>query len=65
LRPTSRLEIHYAPKQGDWLIMAEIGLSVLAGRRLGGRVPDIETTRREVAAWKSDGDKPGRLYHGV
>ena len=49
-----RLEIHYTPKRGSWLDAAEIELSILTKPCLDRRIPDIETLRREVAAWQSD-----------
>ena len=43
-RLADRLEIHYTPKHGSWLNMAEIELSVLAKQCLGDRrLPDQET----------------------
>jgi len=48
-----RLEIHYTPKHGSWLNMAEIELSVLQGQCLNRRIPDIETIRSEVDAWQT------------
>ena len=50
-RLADRLEIHYAPKRGSWLNMAEIALSVPARQCLGQRLPDLADLRREVAAW--------------
>jgi transposase len=47
-----RLEIHYTPKHGSWLNMAEIELSVLSRQCLDRRIPDLETLTREVAAWE-------------
>ena len=38
-RITRKLEIHYTPRHGSWLNVAEIEPSVL-GRRLPGRCPD-------------------------
>lgn len=46
-----RLEIHYTPKHGSWLNVAEIELSVLSRQCLDRRIPDIESLRREVEAW--------------
>jgi hypothetical protein len=50
-RLADKLEIHYTPKHGSWLNMAEIELSALQrqclARRLGNRV----TMEREVVAW--------------
>jgi transposase len=47
-----RLEIHFTPKHGSWLNMAEIEFSVLSGQCLDRRIADIETFRREVKAWQ-------------
>lgn len=51
-RLLSKLEIHYTPKHGSWLNMAEIELSVLKGQCLDRRIPDITTMRSQVAAWE-------------
>lgn len=51
-RLTERLEIHYTPKHGSWLNMAETELSVLATQCLDRRLPDQTTLRQEVAAWE-------------
>lgn len=47
-----RLEFHYTPKQGSWLNMAEIELSILSRQCLNRRLPDQPTLRAEVAAWE-------------
>jgi len=47
-----RLEIHYTPKHGSWLNMAEIELSVLTGQCLNRRIGSKEELVREVAAWE-------------
>src|SRR5512143_3845713 len=49
-RLIERLEIHYTPKHGSWLNMAEIELSVLSRQCLDRRIPDADTLTREVAA---------------
>ncbi len=36
----SRLELHYTPKHGSWLNMAEIELSILGRQCLSRRIPD-------------------------
>ena len=53
-RLAERLEIHYTPKHGSWLNMAEIELSVLKGQCLNRRIPDMTTMKAEVAAWESN-----------
>ena len=51
-RIARRLEIHYTPKHGSWLNMAEIELSALAAQCLDRRIPDQDALRREVEAWQ-------------
>ena len=51
-RIAERLEIHYTPKHGSWLNMAEIELGVLARQCLDRRIPDQVVLRREAAAWQ-------------
>ena len=47
-----RLEIHYTPKHGSWLDIAEIELSSLGRQCLSNnRIPDLETLRALVAPW--------------
>jgi hypothetical protein len=49
-----RLEIHYTPKHGSWLNIAEIELSAMTAQCLGRRIPDIETLAVELKAWNID-----------
>ncbi len=51
-RLIERLEIHFTPKHGSWLDMAETELSILARQCLGRRIPDRDTLTTEVAAWE-------------
>lgn len=53
-RLAERLEIHYTPKHGSWLNMAEIEISVLKGQCLDRRIADMETMQAEVDAWEKD-----------
>ena len=55
-RLTERLEIHYTPKHGSWLNMAEIELNVLIGQCLDRRIDSLEKVRREVTAWQEHRD---------
>jgi hypothetical protein len=55
-----RLEIHYTPKHGSWLNMAEIELSVLKGQCLDCRIPDLIAMRNRVAAWEADRNNSAR-----
>ena len=58
-RLAEKLEIHYTPKHGSWLNMAEIELSVLSRQCLDRQVPDFETLQAEVAAWQERRDEAG------
>lgn len=51
-RLADKLEIHYTPKHGSWLNMAEIELSVLSRQCLDRRVPDFEALETQVEAWQ-------------
>ena len=59
-RLADKLEIHYTPKHGSWLNMAEIELSVLGRQCLDRRIPDTETLDTEVAAWDDSPQRPPR-----
>ena len=48
-----RFEIHYTPRHGSWLNMAELEIGVLSRQCLNRRIADIETMEREVQAWAS------------
>ena len=51
-RLAQRLEIHYTPKHGSWLNIAEVELAAMAAQCLGQRrIPDLETMNSELAAW--------------
>ena len=58
-RIAEKLEIHYTPKHGSWLNMAEIELSVLARQYLDRRIESAEELRREVEAWEEDRNERG------
>src|SRR5438132_2636393 len=49
----ARLEIHYTPKHGSWLNMAETELSVLSRQCLDRRIDDRDLMAREIAAWQN------------
>lgn len=51
---SQKLEVHYTPKHGSWLNMAEIELSVLARQCLHRRLASIEAVRQQVDAWQQD-----------
>ena len=49
-----RLELHFTPKHGSWLNMAEIELSVLSRQCLNGYIPHREFLTSETTAWESE-----------
>ncbi len=53
-RIAERLEIHYTPKHGSWLNMAEIEIGVMARQCLDRRIPEQNVLRGEVAAWERE-----------
>lgn len=52
-RISDRLEIHYTPKHGSWLNMAEMELALLSKQCLDRRISDEATLRTETAAWEA------------
>ena len=51
-RLAQRLEIHYTPKHGSWLNIAESELSAMSTQCLGNRrIANIKTLNSELAAW--------------
>ena len=49
-----RLEIHYTPKHGSWLNIAEIELSALGRQCIANRrIPDLQTLRTLLLPWAS------------
>lgn len=51
-RLTQRLEIHYTPKHGSWLDIAEIELSALTIQSLlGERIPSVDSLNHVLASW--------------
>ncbi len=48
-----RLEIHYTPKHGSWLNIAEIELSVMTRQCLGRRISCIDDLSTELVEWET------------
>ena len=53
----TRLEIHYTPKHGSWLNMAETELSVLSRQCLDRRIGSKEFLTQEAATWQNKRDQ--------
>jgi hypothetical protein len=52
-RLVGRFEIHYTPKHGSWLDMAEIELGIMGRQCLSRRIDNVQSLRREVKAWQT------------
>ena len=52
-RLAERFEIHYTPKHGSWLDMAEIEIGVMSKQCLKHRIPTKEEMVYQVKAWTS------------
>ena len=59
-RLAERLEIHYTPKHGSWLNIAECELSALSRQCLGKRTSSLRGLRRKVNPWARDRNKRQR-----
>jgi len=62
-RIADKLEIHYTPKHGSWLNMAEIELSHLSRQCLGGRIAAKATLRKKVQAWNTQRNEKHAKAH--
>ena len=52
-RLADRLEIHYTPKHGSWLNMAEIEIGILSRQCLTRYLDTREQMEREISAWEA------------
>jgi len=59
-RLARKLEIHYTPKHGSWLNMAEIELSALSRQGLDRRIEDQATLDTQVTAWTTQRNASGK-----
>ncbi len=50
-RMRDRLEMHYTPKHGSWLNIAEIELSLLTRQCLHRKIPNIEILQQQAQGW--------------
>lgn len=48
-----RLEIHYTPKHGSWLNIAEIELNVMTRQCLSRRIKNLDSLSKELGCWSS------------
>lgn len=53
-RLSQRLSIHYTPRSGSWLNMAEIELGVLSRQCLDRRIGSAAALEQELSAWQTE-----------
>ena len=62
-RIIKRLEIHYTPKHGSWLDMAEIELNVKTRQCLSRRIATIDKLKSELSAWEAERNQDTAKIH--
>jgi DDE superfamily endonuclease len=62
-RIASRFEVHYTPKHGSWLNMAEIEISVFERGCLSRPVGDLETLNRRVKVLEGERNEAHCTIH--
>ena len=58
-RIIKKLDIHYTPKHGSWLDIAEIELNVMTRQCLSRRIDSIDKLKLELAAWEKERNEAG------
>lgn len=53
-RLAKRLEIHYTPKHGSWLNIAEIELNAMTRQCLARRIDTLELLQKELNQWEQE-----------
>ena len=51
-RIAKRIELHYTPKHGSWLNMAEAEIGILSRQCLGRRIDSLAALRTQTTAWE-------------
>ena len=58
-RIAEKLDVHYTPKHGSWLNMAEIEIGVLSRQCLNRRIPNKDVLTRQTHAWQERRNQDG------
>ena len=56
-RIVKKFELHFTPKHGSWLNIAEIAISILSKQCINRRIADIGTLNKELAAWEKENNE--------
>ena len=62
-RLARRLEIHYTRRNGSWLNIAEVELSLLQRQCLDRRIPNDLTLERELRMWQEERNRAQAQVH--
>ncbi len=62
-RIAKRLEVHYTPKHGSRLNMAEIEPSILTRQCLSGRIANVTTLAARTTKWENDRNAAEATVH--
>lgn len=52
-RLARRLEVHYTPKHGSWLNIAEIAINIMTRECLNRRIPNMDALKMELKTWNA------------
>ena len=58
-----KFELHYTPKKGSWLNMAEIEFAALSTQCLDRRMADVDLLGQEVLAWATKRQHDRKTVH--
>jgi hypothetical protein len=58
-----RFEIHYTPKHGSWVNMAELEIGVMSRQCLGRRISSLEKMKDEVQSWAAQRNNNKTTVH--
>ena len=56
-----KLELHYTPKHGSWLNIAEIELSAMTSQCLDRRIDTLEKLSEELEAWQIERNEKQKI----
>ena len=59
-RIARKLEVHYTPKHGSWLNIAEMGINIITRQCLNQRIASIDVLRTELQAWNERYDSKSK-----
>jgi len=60
---SKRVEIHYTPKHGSWLNIAEIELNAMTRQCLDRRIDNLTELATELVAWESRRNAECKTVH--